>query len=70
MMTQMNVPLEFVEDKLAEFHSLESPILIENIEFDGLSSTVVVTAEIGPEDATKLPWIETSYEDEIDGVPV
>jgi hypothetical protein len=70
MMTQMNVPLEFVEDKLAEFHDLECPILIENIEFDGLSSTVVVTAEIGSEDATKLPWIETDYEDEIDGVPV
>jgi hypothetical protein len=68
--TQLNVPLEFVEDEIIKSHLLDGQLDIEDMEFDELSGVMVITVEVDAEDATKLPWIETDYEDEIDGVPV
>jgi hypothetical protein len=68
--TQLNVPLEFVEDEIIKSHLLDGQLDIEDMEFDELSGVMVITVEVDAEDATKLPWIETDYEDDIDGVPV
>ena len=70
MRTQLNVPLEYVEDEIIRSHLLDGQLDIEGVEFDGLSGVMVITVEVDSEDATKIPWIESDYEDDIDGVPV
>ena len=67
MRVQMSVPLEFVESEIVARHLITDYFSIEDIEFDGLSDTVSVSAEMNQEEAYKIPWIDA---DDIDGVPV
>jgi hypothetical protein len=66
---RLNVPLEYVEDAVAETHYLSEPIEIDDVAFDRMSRMLVVNVDVESADAIKLPWIETDYED-VAGVPV
>lgn len=66
---RLNVPLEYVEEVVAETHYLSEPIEIDNVRLDRMSRTMVVDVDVEAEDAIKLPWIESDYEDVV-GAPV
>ena len=68
MRAKLSVPLEFVEQLIADECRLDGPLVIENVMFDEDSLIAVMMADFDASDATKLPWIDS--DPEVFGVPV